>query len=689
MTCKLILVLGMHRSGTSAVAGYLNSLGFAVPSRSLPAHPDDNPDGYFEPAEAVQLNNGVLRRLAQTWQSTDPLPPGFEHSLLLTAEREAIEAYLARVCKPDTRLVLKDPRLSRLLPLWLPAIERHCGAPLVVNSLRSPAAVAASLSRRASHEAIQGAAITDHGHATLLWLRYCLDAWRHLRILSAPHLTLNYEGFAGAPDVQRELLDLIGRRWPELSLDARGASAFVRAARANPAPADTATRDDWHGLLEAAHRAFLKTSATDEAWLERLDQLVSVAIPAPLQARETDAAVPPELLAAARIKHVSGQMLPGAHGERPGLGERLRRLVVRPPRHWLFVSEAPATRAHIYRVKNPVDALSRSGQHAHWLTLEAAVSSRNAVADAAAIVVHRCQWSPALEGLYRQARNAGVRVIYDIDDRVFEPELIDQGQVDFIRRMDLPQQREWRQRFQRYREALMAADAALVPTPALADAVTAVGVACAIKPNGMSPETLSLAAHWRAHSLATGGTGQARTPRLGYASGTATHEADFATVVEPLIAFLDANPDWCLTLIGSLDCAELARHIAPERIERRPLVEHINLGFELARLTANLAPLEPDNAFCAGKSPLKWFEAAACGVPTLASGSGAFAQWIEHGTDGLLARNTGEWQTNLGRLTADPAGVQRIAEAALDRVRRVLCEDALLPGLRAALEGQQ
>ena len=68
--------------------------------------------------------------------------------------------------------VLKDPRLSRLLPLWLPALERVGAAPSAVIALRHPAAVARSLAVR------NGLSLET---SLLLWLRHVLDAERLTR----------------------------------------------------------------------------------------------------------------------------------------------------------------------------------------------------------------------------------------------------------------------------------------------------------------------------------------------------------------------------------------------------------------------------------------------------------------------------------------------------------------------------
>ncbi len=103
--------------------------------------------------------------------------------------------------------------------------------------------------------------------------------------------------------------------------------------------------------------------------------------------------------------------------------------------------------------------------------------------------------------------------------------------------------------------------------------------------------------------------------------------------------FLNNEEDWGLIIIGALDTSNLKSLLntsAQAKLEHRPLVEHINLPYELARGTLNLAPLQENNLFCAAKSPLKWFEAAAAHVPTLATETGAYSENIQQRETGLL-----------------------------------------------------
>ena len=74
-TSLAVLIVGMHRSGTSALSGALNMLGVAVPEDLIPAD-QHNAKGYFEPEKIIAFHEALLARLGSP--SNDPLPMGYD-----------------------------------------------------------------------------------------------------------------------------------------------------------------------------------------------------------------------------------------------------------------------------------------------------------------------------------------------------------------------------------------------------------------------------------------------------------------------------------------------------------------------------------------------------------------------------------------------------------------------------------
>ncbi|WP_428151627.1 sulfotransferase family protein [Brevundimonas sp.] len=157
-----LVVLGMHRSGTSSVAGALTLLGAAAP-RTLMAPAADNPRGFWESHVVMVLNDILLTEAGSSWSDWRRLPRALDAA---TARDRIVRTMMDEFGDAQT-VVLKDPRMCRLFPAWRGALEQAGYRPLIVTPLRSPSEVAASLQARNPISREQG---------LRLWLRHVLDA---------------------------------------------------------------------------------------------------------------------------------------------------------------------------------------------------------------------------------------------------------------------------------------------------------------------------------------------------------------------------------------------------------------------------------------------------------------------------------------------------------------------------------
>lgn len=148
---RLILVSGMHRSGTSLLAHHLSRLGLHLPGDLVGAAPA-NPDGHFEASHVCRTHERLLINLGRWWPSAMgvlPLPSGWLESDPASAARASLLAWLQRqALRFPGPFVIKDPRLCLVLPLWR-SLATELGWPLqVVINVRCPIQVAASLVKR-------------------------------------------------------------------------------------------------------------------------------------------------------------------------------------------------------------------------------------------------------------------------------------------------------------------------------------------------------------------------------------------------------------------------------------------------------------------------------------------------------------------------------------------------------------
>ena len=155
------VVLGMHRSGTSSVAGVLALTG-ARPPKTLMGPAEDNPKGFWESYAVSDLNDRILSAGDSSWSDWRRFPIEVAEPFLSTG----LEVLDSEFGGAD-RLVLKDPRICRLYPFWRRLLREAGYTPVVVSPVRHPAEVRASLAGR------NGMASDD---AFKLWLRHVLEA---------------------------------------------------------------------------------------------------------------------------------------------------------------------------------------------------------------------------------------------------------------------------------------------------------------------------------------------------------------------------------------------------------------------------------------------------------------------------------------------------------------------------------
>lgn len=165
-----VLLLGMHRSGTSAMARLLAALGARVGSDEelLPAHPQDNPAGYWERLDVLQAHDRYLQSHGGDWRTIANLPDDPAGGLAGTRLDGDLRQAIATLDQGGPWLV-KDPRLCLLLPAWLRLLPDAA----VVVAVRHPLEIADSLWR--SHRGVYPAP-----YMLALWEAYLIRALRAL-----------------------------------------------------------------------------------------------------------------------------------------------------------------------------------------------------------------------------------------------------------------------------------------------------------------------------------------------------------------------------------------------------------------------------------------------------------------------------------------------------------------------------
>lgn len=162
---RAIVVAGMHRSGTSAFVRCVNLLGAGIGEKLIPAN-WGNERGFWEDEEVIAADDALLEAVGRSWHDVRSMPEGWPSHPAVAEPAARIARIVADETTRCPLWVVKDPRLSRLVPAWEAAFDASGIEPFFLVALRHPAEVAASQARRDGFPA---------GKSHLLWLRHLLE----------------------------------------------------------------------------------------------------------------------------------------------------------------------------------------------------------------------------------------------------------------------------------------------------------------------------------------------------------------------------------------------------------------------------------------------------------------------------------------------------------------------------------
>jgi hypothetical protein len=203
---QAILVLGMHRGGTSALTGLLQRLGVKGPNTPMPAN-EDNPLGYGESDTLTNFHERLLHAVGNRWDEWNRFGPEWFGTSIAGRFVDECRSLLVREFGDAALFVVKDPRLCRLVPFWLRVFQVEDIAPAAVIVVRNPLEVARSLETR--NQLLEEDSL-------LMWLRHLLDAEFETRavrrsVVRYPDLLHDWKQLAN------RMSDDLGVAWPNQS----------------------------------------------------------------------------------------------------------------------------------------------------------------------------------------------------------------------------------------------------------------------------------------------------------------------------------------------------------------------------------------------------------------------------------------------------------------------------------------
>ena len=263
-----LIILGMHRSGTSLLTGLLSQVGVKMGKRLYAPQKGVNEKGFWEHEDIVDTHDELLLNLGSQWDDLLPLRDGWW-------EDRAIRSFVARLDKLVRRdfsdayvWALKDPRMCRLLPLWIPLLEARQAKPTFICMNRNPFEVVASLQKRDGF---------SREKALVLWLSHSLSAEFHSRGL--PRIFVDFDQVVKNP---AEVLSRIEREanlvFPITVREAKeNINGFVSPDLRHH-KADVAPEHAYEGLSLMAHelhRIFIEMAVENNGHYERIDNIAA------------------------------------------------------------------------------------------------------------------------------------------------------------------------------------------------------------------------------------------------------------------------------------------------------------------------------------------------------------------------------------------------------------------------------
>ena len=294
-----------------------------------------------------------------------------------------------------------------------------------------------------------------------------------------------------------------------------------------------------------------------------------------------------------------------------------------------------------YRVSQKVEILRSAGCIVHVAHMDDFFRAKSLIQVSTALIFYRTRFSSeGFQLLLHEANRCGLETFYDIDDPIFSLEAYESnGNLQTLKNKE---REALLFETATFLQAMKAVGSCISSTPRLADRIQKESSKpCFLWRNLMDTETA------RAASLATAlsGDNPADQVTLFYGSGSRAHDIDFMTIAGTLSDLQDEFPNVVLTVCGYLS-AECLSGLDMNRVILKPFTDYFSYLQVLADSHVCLVPLEP-SAFNDCKSVVRFIDAAAVGVPTIASAVGDYAEIATLTPHLTICHESDDWATSL------------------------------------------
>ena len=250
-----------------------------------------------------------------------------------------------------------------------------------------------------------------------------------------------------------------------------------------------------------------------------------------------------------------------------------------------------------------------------------------------------------------------ITLIYDIDDYIFNP-----TDVDYVGALEIGmsnKERKWhKNQLHKFKNIMKKFKYGTATTSFLCEKMSKLGINAKVIKNTINIKQYNLAQKLNKKKIFDN-----QKIKICYLSGSKSHNKDFRIFEDTLEIILKKYKNIEFHIVGFLNLNEKFTKYN-RRIIRHEFMPYLDLLKYLSKMDINIAPLELNNPFTAGKSELKIFEAALVKVPSVVSPVDSYSKCINNNVNGFLAKNTNEWVKYLSLLIEDKNIRQKIANQA-------------------------
>lgn len=284
-------------------------------------------------------------------------------------------------------------------------------------------------------------------------------------------------------------------------------------------------------------------------------------------------------------------------------------------------------------------------------------------------IFHRVVYTAKIAKFIKEIKNRSGEIIFETDDLTFDPRYA--TRTDHYAQLNALEKKQY--------EGGLGLEILKDPyvkvctttTTYLAKILESCGKKVFIIPNKLSDQDLEITEKINHSKLIQNSSAVAdkiqNSVKIGYFSGTKSHDRDFAAITKALVEIMEKYPAVRLVLAGPLDIGSKLDKFK-NRIERLPFAARKKHFENISKIDINLAPLEIGDPFCESKSELKFFGAGILKVPTVAAATQTFREAIADGVDGFVASTNQEWFNKIERLILDEKLRKAMGEKAREKV---------------------